>query len=102
MRNTLMRLSPSLSSTTAALIVVLTLTALFLSAPPTRPLNCDMECGETLLSLSAAQQFREHGIEHGLLENLGSRENPSIYTHNVNIGALTFVGLEALGVSDHY
>ena len=93
---------PSLSSTIAALIVFLSLLGLFLSAPSTRPLNCDMECGETLLSLSAAQQFREHGIEHGLLENLGTRENPSIYTHNVNIGALTFVGLEALGVSDNY
>lgn len=97
-----MRPIPSLSSSAAALIVVLSLLGLFLSAPSTRPLNCDMECGETLLSLRAAQQFREHGIEHGLLENLGSREKPSIYTHNVNIGTLTFVGLEALGVSDNY
>jgi hypothetical protein len=83
-------------------IVVFSLLGLFLSAPTTSPLNCDMECGETLLSLNAAHQFREYGIEHGLLENLGTREKPSIYTHNVNIGTLTFVGLEALGVSDHY
>ena len=97
-----MRSIPSLPSIAATIIVVISLISLFFGAPSTRPLNCDMECGETLLSLRAAHQFRDHGIEHGLLENLGSREEPSIYTHNVNIGTLTFVGMEALGIPDYY
>jgi hypothetical protein len=86
----------------AAWVVILCLLGLLASAPVTRPLNCDMECGETLLSLRAAQQYREYGIDYGLLENLGSHQDPLIYTHNVNIGTLTFVGLEALGVPDTY
>jgi len=86
----------------AAIVVVLCLVGLLVTAPVTRPLNCDMECGETLLSLRAAQQFRDHGIDYGLLENLGSHEEPSIYTHNVNIGTLTFVAMEALGIPDIY
>jgi hypothetical protein len=90
------------SNVFAALIVLLCLMGLLVSAPVTKPLNCDMECGETLLSLRAAQQYREFGIDYGLLENLGTHQDPSIYTHNVNIGTLTFVGLEALGVPDTF
>jgi hypothetical protein len=86
----------------AALVVVICLFGLFASAPLTKPLDCDMECGETLLSLRAAQQYREFGIDYGLLENLGTNQEPLIYTHNVNIGTLTFVGLEALRVPDIY
>ena len=86
----------------AAIVVLLCLVGLLVTAPVTRPLNCDMECGETLLSLRAAQQFRDYGIDYGLLENLGSHEEPSIYTHNVNIGSLTFVAMEALGIPDVY
>ncbi|WPO44279.1 hypothetical protein [Tardiphaga sp. 42S5] len=86
----------------AAVVVVLCLLGLLALAPATLPLNCDMECGEALLSLRAAHQFRDYGIDYGLLENLGTHEEPSIYTHNVNIGTLTFVGLEALGVADSY
>jgi hypothetical protein len=85
-----------------ALVILLCLTGLLATAPVTSPLNCDMECGETLLSLRAAHQYRQFGIDYGLLENLGTHANPSIYTHNVNIGTLTFVGLEALGVPDNY
>ena len=86
----------------AAIVVVVCLAGLLVTAPATRPLNCDMECGETLLSLRAAQQFRDYGIDYGLLENLGSHDGPSIYTHNVNIGAVTFVAMEALGIPDVY
>lgn len=57
----------------AAIAVVLCLVGLLVTAPATRPLNCDMECGETLLSLRAAQQFRDYRIDDGLLENLGSQ-----------------------------
>ena len=90
------------SGVVAVLIILLCMAGLLAMAPVTSPLNCDMECGETLLSLRAAQQFRDFGIDYGLLENLGTHEDPSLYTHNVNIGTLTFVGLEALGVPDRH
>ncbi len=61
-------------------------------------LLCDMECGETLLAVRAADQFAQSGVQYGLLENLGSVTDPSLYTHSVNIGSLTFVGLEAIGI----
>ncbi len=34
----------------------------------------------------------------GYEKYLGSSTDPLIYTHNVNIGSLAFVGLDALGV----
>jgi hypothetical protein len=61
-----------------------------------------MECGEAVLAIHAANQFAAYGIQYGLLENVGTPEEPQIYTHNVNIGTLTFVGLEALGVPPPY
>ena len=100
--NLLVRSTPSPSTIIAILIVIISLISLFFSSPSTRPLNCDMECGETILSLRAAQQFREHGIQFGLLENLGTTEEPLIYTHNVNIGTLSFIGMESLGIPDYY
>jgi hypothetical protein len=57
-----------------------------------------MECGETLLAVRAANHFSTYGIRFGLLETSGPDDNPLIYTHNVNIGSLTFVLLEALGI----
>jgi hypothetical protein len=101
-RSVLMKQIVARPNIVAAIVVVLCLVGLLATAPVTRPLNCDMECGETLLSLRAAQQFRDYGIDYGLLENLGSHEEPSIYTHNVNIGTLTFVAMEALGIPDVY
>ena len=61
-------------------------------------LLCDMECGETLLAVRAAEQYAQFGVRYGLLENLGSITEPVLYTHSVNIGSLSFVALEALGI----
>jgi hypothetical protein len=83
-------------------IISITLIVLAAHSWSTELLNCDMECGETLLSIHAAEQFEAHGIDNGLLENLGTYENPLIYTHNVNIGTLSFVLLQALGVSARF
>jgi len=83
-------------------IVFITLTALAARSWSTHLLDCDMECGETLLAIRAAQQFETNGIDFGLLENLGTHENPLLYTHNVNIGVLSFVFLQALGVSAQF
>jgi hypothetical protein len=82
----------------AWLIVVTTLAALWLAARAQNFLACDMECGETLLAIRAADQFAAYGVRFGLLEALGPDDAPLIYTHSVNIGTLTFVLLQALGV----
>jgi hypothetical protein len=81
-------------------IIALTLGMLWLYARSQNFLNCDMECGETTLAISEAVQFANHGLKFGLLENLGTLEAPMLYTHSVNLGSLTLVLLEALGVHD--
>lgn len=87
----------------AVLLNVLALAGLsvFLS-PRTRPLNCDFECGESLLALRAVDQFSADGFRFLLLENLGTSEAPLLYTHNLNIGQLSFVLLEWIGVPNTF
>ena len=82
----------------AVLIILSTLIALWLNARAHDFLVCDMECGETLLSFRAVDQFSIHGMRFGLLEVLGSDDAPLIYTHSVNIGTLSFVLLHVLNI----
>lgn len=82
------------------IIIAIALTGLWLHGRRDNFLVYDMEFGETALSINAAKQYAAHGAEYGLLENLGTETNPKIYTHSVNIGTLTFVLLEALGIHD--
>lgn len=84
----------------ASATIGVALAFLWLNARSHAFLNCDMECGETALAIRAAKQFATYGIQYGLLENLGTIESPLVYTHSVNIGSLSFVLLEALGVRD--
>ncbi len=63
-------------------------------------LNCDVECGESLLSLNASSQFRQIGLKDRFVENLGTPMNPLYYTHNINLGNIIFMLLEALEISD--
>ena len=86
----------------AAAIIVVTLAILWAQAKQDQFLVCEMECGETVLAEKVADEYAQYGIEHGLLENQGTHDEPSIYTHNVNIGGLLFVLLEALGVHDYF
>ncbi len=57
-----------------------------------------MECGETVLSIRAVDQFRANGPLYGLLEHHVVPDNPGIYTHSVNIGTLSFVLMDWLGI----
>jgi len=82
----------------ATLVIAITIAGLWIAARAYGFLVCDMDCGETLLALRAGEQFALHGVRFGLLEALGPDDRPQIYTHSVNIGALTFILLETLGV----
>ncbi|MEZ5785109.1 MAG: hypothetical protein R3D62_01185 [Xanthobacteraceae bacterium] len=86
----------------AFLIILVNCAFLIVPYWPDNLVNCDMECGETLLSLGQAEGYLQHGLTYGLLENYGTYEHPRIYTHNVNIGELTFTGLAALGLPQPY
>jgi hypothetical protein len=86
----------------SVIIILVCLLMLAARSAGTDLLNCDMECGETLLSLRAAAQFAAHGIDHGLIENYIADGKSLLYTHNVNIGELSFVLLQAIGVPDPY
>lgn len=87
-------------SALAVLIILTTCAALWALAARTSFLVCDTNCGETLLAVYAANKFAENGAQFGLLENLGTSVDPALYTHSVNIGTLTFVFLEWLGVHE--
>lgn len=85
-------------SLAAFLIVVVTTVITWNYAKTHDFIVCDMECGETLLSIKAIDQFVQFGPRFGFLEVLGTEEQPLIYTHSVNIGSLSFVGLRAMGL----
>jgi hypothetical protein len=93
-------LSRPAASLLAWTLIALTLGVLWLNARSQNLLNCHMECGETVLAISEAVQFANHGLKFGLIENQGTLEAPMLYTHSVNLGSLTLVLLEALGVHD--
>jgi len=82
----------------ALIIILAALTALWSRGSTQNFLLCDMECGETVLAVGAADQFKAQGVQFGLLENFGSAENPKLYTHNVNIGDFLFIALQAAGI----
>ena len=58
----------------------------------------DKDLGETYLAVRQGKYFQETGFRYGLLENLGTIEDPLLYTHNVNLGGLTYSLLEAVGI----
>ncbi len=67
-------------------------------------LPCEYECGETLIAQSEARNVRMFGLKFGLLEDWATSPSisahPHHYTHNVNIGSLTFISMELLGIKD--
>ncbi len=81
-------------------IVTATMAVLWLDARPKHFLICDADCGETLIANAyAALDFAKYGVRYALLEPQGGpAETPLLYTHNVNIGSMTFVAMEALGI----
>jgi hypothetical protein len=84
---------------TALCIIMTTMTFLWLDARPKQFLNCEADCGETLIAINVADAYAKNGDHHAFLERLGGTdEHPKFYTHNVNIGALSFTALEAMGV----
>ncbi len=97
-------ISKRIFSTPIAIFVILC-TALYvwnLSEVNNRCL-CIKDCGETFIAQHQVQNFRLYGFKHLLLEDhatsMDEERHAFLYTHNVNIGALTFQVLEYFGVS---
>lgn len=65
-------------------------------------LPCISDCGETLIAQFYVRTYRWFGFNYGMVENHATSPDPSAhpyhYTHNVNIGGLSFVLLEILGL----
>ena len=97
----ILRMSKRFSSEILAVVIAITTGAsLYFFALSRNGLLCDLDCGETLVAVKVAADFARHGVEYGFLENGGTREEPLIYTHNVNLGILTFDFMEWIGVHD--
>lgn len=83
-------------------IILITCCLLLWNSRTTNFLDCKMECGESLLAARSAELFREQGVTYGLLENMGTLKDPSVYTHNVNVGGYLLIAAEILGVPGRY
>jgi hypothetical protein len=93
-------------SAVQALIVVLpiacTLLATWSWGARHQYVPCISDCGETFIAQLYARNYRFFGLDFGLVEDHATsptREaHPYHYTHNVNIGGLSYAALEAVGV----
>lgn len=63
---------------------------------------CVSECGETFISQFYLRNYHLYGFKYGLVEDHATSPNllahPYFYTHNLNIGGLTFTFAEILGL----
>lgn len=100
--------SPWLSSHPGAfvrltwLLLILTLGAVWLAGARSGYVPCATNCGETFDALQYVSNYRLYGLRFGLLQDMATsplpQARPFLYTHNVNLGGLVFVALDALGV----
>ena len=90
------------SLTLALLLIAFTTAFLIVDARPTNFLVCRSDCGETLIADDAVARFKQEGLKFGLIQNHGTASAPTLYTHNVHIGALVHVGLYAIGIESFH
>lgn len=91
------------NSIIAIAIIALVATAIWSWAAPYNFIPCYSDCGETFISHHYAKQFNLYGLKFGLLEDHATSPSiaahPLLYTHNVNLGGLSFVLYEAMGLT---
>jgi hypothetical protein len=85
------------------ILIGVTLLVVWLDASRHHYIPCAADCGETFLALQDARNYRTYGLKYGLLQDLSTTPNlsarPFLYTHNVHIGGIFFVFLEAIGIT---
>lgn len=83
-------------------IILAALTVAFIRMASSHFLPCEYECGETLIAEFDARNVRLLGPRYGFVEDLATSPvpdaHPQYYTHNVNLGGLTYIALDALGL----
>jgi hypothetical protein len=82
----------------AIAVVGLTLSLLWVHASHYYYLPCETDCGETIIAQDQVALYRLNGFKHGLIQYETVPTGDLLYTHNVHIGAVMFVLLDAVGV----
>jgi hypothetical protein len=89
-------------SIVALVMIILTLLGTWVWAGRANYVPCISDCGETLIAQFDARNYRLFGSKFGLVEDHATspdaNAHPYYYTHNVNIGGLTYTLLEIIGI----
>ncbi len=81
--------------------IVMTLIGVWTWVSQVNFVPCIADCGETFISQLYARNYQLFGFDYGLVEDHATSPDPAAhpyyYTHNVNIGGLSYLALEILG-----
>jgi hypothetical protein len=78
--------------------VLLTLSVVWVHGRQHFYMPCETDCGETVLAQDQVALYRVNGLKYGLIQYDGLPTGDLLYTHNVHIGAIVFVLLDAAGL----
>lgn len=88
----------SLTTVVATASVLLTLSVLWAHGRHDYYMPCETDCGETIIAQDQVALYRLNGFKYGLIQYDTLPTGDQLYTHNVHIGAIVFVLLDAVGV----
>ena len=88
----------SLTTLVVTASVLLTLSVLWVHGGHDYYMPCETDCGETIIAQDQVALYRLNGFKYGLIQYDSLPTGDQLYTHNVHIGAIVFVLLDAIGV----
>lgn len=88
----------------AAVVIALSLSAVWLDAQKNHYVPCVENCGENFLVFKYVQNYRLYGFKYGLLEDHATSPEPDrkpyLYTHNANLPGTLFALMDAAGLHE--
>jgi len=85
------------------MVIVTTMTILWLHARRYYLIPCLANCGETFDALQYVNNYRLYGFRFALLQDMATSPDPAAHpffcTHNVNIAGIIFTFVEAVGLT---
>ena len=88
----------------AAVIVVISMTIVWIDAQKNHYVPCVENCGENFLVFKYVKDFRLYGFKYGLLEDYATSPDPErkpyLYTHNANLPGMSFALMDAIGLHE--
>ena len=88
----------SLAGLVAGTVVLFALCVVWVVGGHHDYIPCRSDCGETVLAQEQVAGYRLSGVKYGFIQYQTEPTGDLLYTHNVHIGAIVFVLLDAIGV----